>query len=94
MSKTIQRIIRVEGRVQGVYYRASAAAFASERNARGYVRNLSDGSVEIVVRASPEIIDEMLVWAKKGPPAARVDRVDVRESTEELSEPGFSVRYS
>lgn len=94
MSETIQRIIRVEGRVQGVYYRASAAAFASERNARGYVRNLSDGSVEIVVRASPEIIDEMLVWAQKGPPAARVDRVDVRESTEELSEPGFSVRYS
>ena len=94
MTATIQRRIRVEGRVQGVYFRASTAEFAGGRSVQGYVRNLPDGSVEIVARATPDIIDEMLAWANQGPPSARVDRVAVEESTEELTEPGFGVRYA
>lgn len=94
MSETIQRRIRVEGRVQGVYFRASTAEFAKCRSVQGYVRNLPDGSVEIIARGTPEIIDEMLGWAKQGPPSARVDRVDVEDSTEDLTEPGFGVRYA
>lgn len=94
MSATIQRRIRVEGRVQGVYFRASTAEFANGRTVQGYVRNLPDGSVEIVVRGTPEIIDEMLAWSKQGPPSARVDRVVVEDSTEELTESGFGVRYT
>lgn len=93
MSETIQRRIRVEGRVQGVYFRASTAEFASGRELQGYVRNLPDGSVEIVAQGAREVVDDLLAWAEHGPPAARVDRVEVSESNEALTAPGFSVRY-
>ena len=68
----------VQGRVQGVYFRASAQREARRLGVTGWVRNRSDGSVEILAEGEEEAIRELFGWAQKGPSAARVDRVDTR----------------
>lgn len=93
VSEKMQRRIRVEGRVQGVYFRVRTAESVRGLGVAGYVRNLPDGSVEIVVQGSPAAIDAVVAWAERGPPAARVDRVEVTESNECLADDSFSIRY-
>lgn len=93
MEESIQRRIRVEGRVQGVYFRVRTADHVGGLGVTGYVRNLPDGSVEIVVQGAPNAIDQVVEWARRGPPAARVDRVEISESNEDLAGDSFVVRY-
>lgn len=69
----------VSGRVQGVFYRASARARAVELGITGYARNLPDGRVEALLWGPSDVVDTMIEWLKRGPPAARVDGVEVRE---------------
>jgi acylphosphatase len=49
---------------------------AERLGAQGWVRNRSDGSVEALVQGSPEIIEALLAWSYKGPPAALVSAVE------------------
>src|SRR3954469_10400672 len=74
--KQLQLVIR--GRVQGVYFRASAQREARRLGLVGLVRNRPDGSVEIVAEGEESSIRELHGWAQKGPSVARVDRVDTR----------------
>ena len=68
----ITRLLRIEGRVQGVGYRAALCAEAETCGIAGWVRNRRDGSVEAVVQGSPEAVERILDWARHGPPGARV----------------------
>jgi acylphosphatase len=68
--------VRIEGRVQGVWYRGWTVQQASRRGLTGWVRNRRDGSVEAVFSGAPEQVDDMLRSCQDGPPAARVTRVD------------------
>jgi len=70
--------ILVRGRVQGVYFRASAQREARRLGVCGWVKNRSDGSVEIVAEGEETSVRELHGWAQKGPSAARVDRVETR----------------
>lgn len=70
--------LTVRGRVQGVYFRASAQREAKRLGLGGWVRNRNDGSVEILAEGEEDAIRELYGWAQKGPGAARVDRVDTR----------------
>ncbi len=69
--------IVVTGVVQGVGYRAWAKRLAKELYVKGYVRNMKDGSVEMVVCAEENIITVMINAAKKGPAASVVKKVEV-----------------
>mgnify|MGYP000925309736 CR=1 FL=1 len=69
--------VTVEGRVQGVGFRAWAVRTARQLSLDGWVRNMPDGSVEALLSGTPAAVDEMLVLLEVGPPAARVDRVTV-----------------
>jgi len=80
----------VAGRVQGVYYRASAAREASRLALRGWAKNLPDGRVEVVVAGDPDALAALSAWLWKGPPAARVQIVVVEEWSEDVG-PGFKV---
>lgn len=77
--------ILVSGRVQGVYFRASARELATELGLCGTVRNRRDGRVEIVARGPESSLERFLEWCWHGPEYARVDdlqfeyRVDCKE---------------
>jgi len=84
--------VRVHGRVQGVYFRASARVEGERLGLRGWARNASDGSVALHLQGDPAAVDAMLVWCREGPPAARVSRVEVADATADEGSTGFEVR--
>ena len=67
---------RVTGRVQGVGFRAATVRQAHLMGVQGWVRNLEDGSVEVVLQGTPDRVDRLLSWLHSGPPAARVKEVE------------------
>lgn len=93
--ETVTRQLRIHGRVQGVYYRASMVAEATRLGLHGWVRNRSDGSVEALVQGAADAVQTLIAWAHQGPEAARVERVQVSPAAaEELATlaPGFVQR--
>jgi len=80
----------VSGKVQGVFFRASACNEAMRLGLHGHARNLSDGSVEVVATGSDEALRELEQWLRKGPPSARVDEVIRRQHDGEVQR-GFFV---
>jgi acylphosphatase len=69
--------VTIRGRVQGVWYRGWTVAEASARGLAGWVRNLSDGSVEAVFAGPAERVEAMVEACHRGPPAARVVLVEI-----------------
>ena len=65
----------VSGKVQGVFFRASARNEALRLGVHGHARNLSDGRVEVIASGSAEALHQLEQWLWQGPPAARVDEV-------------------
>ena len=83
---------QVSGRVQGVFYRASTAEQARRLGVTGYAENLSDGRVEVLACGEEEVVQEFIGWLKRGPPAAKVEGVEI-ESLEYREAPAdFSTR--
>lgn len=84
------RII-VSGRVHGVFYRASTRDMATRLGLVGTVRNLSDGTVEIIVAGQK--IDELIRWCWEGPPAARVRNIETKKIDLDREYTSFNVVY-
>jgi acylphosphatase len=82
--------VRIFGRVQGVFFRASCARLADDLGVTGWVRNLPHGDLEAVFQGPDAAVDEMLAWCRHGPPHARVDGVDV-EAEPPIRDTGFRV---
>lgn len=76
MDKSAAHLI-VRGRVQGVFFRASAQEVAGSLNLQGWARNCPDGSVEILAQGSPKELDKFIEWCRKGPVSASVTQVDL-----------------
>lgn len=72
--------LRIHGRVQGVSFRAHARERAVALGLVGLVRNRRDGSVELVAEGAPEAIEAIREWSHEGPPWARVERVETRQT--------------
>lgn len=79
MAGCVARRCLVSGRVQGVFYRASAREKARELGVRGHARNLPDGRVEVLAVGQLERVHALVSWLWNGPPAARVTAVDVED---------------
>lgn len=71
----VATLARIHGRVQGVGYRYWTATKAETLNLRGYVRNLTDGTVEALLIGDRVDVARMLAWCEEGPSSAAVDRV-------------------
>lgn len=76
------RHFRIQGRVQGVFFRQSTQTEAMRLGLKGYVRNLADGSVEVVACGTPEALAEFETWLYRGPPMARVEQVSRTDTAE------------
>ena len=85
------RHLRIHGRVQGVFFRAWSAEEARSLGLRGWVRNRSDGTVEMLLAGSDDAVGRMIERCREGPPAARVERIDVAK-TDEAAPDGFEKR--
>ena len=80
----------VTGRVQGVWYRASAARRAERLALRGWAKNLVDGRVEVVVAGAAEAVARLCGWLWDGPSGASVTGVEVQECDAPVA-PGFRI---
>jgi acylphosphatase len=65
----------ISGVVQGVFFRANTVEVALDLGLKGWVRNLSDGRVEVVAEGDEVALKDFLDWLHKGPPGARVENV-------------------
>lgn len=74
--------LTIEGRVQGVGYRASFAYKALALGLSGWVRDRRDGSVEACVHGDAAAIEAIILWAMRGPPAALVRNVTIEDAAE------------
>lgn len=87
----ISRIILITGKVQGVFFRVSTKQIADNLQLHGWVRNSSDGKVEVYVTGEEEIVMQFIYWCKQGPPLAEVENVIVENCVaEEIY--GFEIR--
>lgn len=77
----MKRVVRVEGRVQGVGFRVNARRRAESLGVTAEPHNMDDGSVRIAVSGPMARLDEFLEWCREGPPSADVTSVSV-ENTE------------
>ncbi len=75
MADKVRVHVLIEGRVQGVFFRASTRDEARARGLAGWVRNLADGRVEAVFEGDKAVVENMLAWCRKGPAYAYVDYV-------------------
>lgn len=73
----IRAQVLVEGRVQGVFFRAETRGIARQHDLTGWVKNLYDGSVEAVFEGEEENVEKVVQWCHKGPPHALVTNVTV-----------------
>ena len=80
----------IKGKVQGVYYRASAKDMATELGIKGWVKNMPDGNVEILACGNKEELEKFIEWCRQGPKRAVVKNL-VITSRDDTSLPGFFI---
>jgi len=94
MTNIVRRRIVISGLVQGVAFRYYTRDKARRVGVTGWVRNLPDGRVEAVIEGSPEGVEEVIAWCRKGPRASRVDRVQVHEEPASNEFTDFDISYT
>ncbi len=80
--KTIR--LNIKGKVQGVFFRATAKAEANQIGITGIVKNRDDNSVEIIASGSDQNLEQFIAWAKKGSPASIIEKISIEEIPEEF----------
>jgi acylphosphatase len=78
--KTVR--LKITGRVQGVGFRDWLTTKATEHGLKGWVRNRRDGSVEVLLSGTADLVDLFVYEAQRGPPSAQVRAIDEEPSTE------------
>ena len=69
----------IAGRVQGVFYRGSAAQRARELGVRGYARNIADGRVQVLACGNAKSVQQFIEWLWIGSSASKVTAVEVAD---------------
>lgn len=86
--------MKIKGKVQGVFFRASTRETAQKLGIRGWVRNLSDGTVETVAEGDSDALEKFIDWCKKGPESAVVTDVDIDMQTATGKFDNFTIEYN
>ena len=85
--------IFISGRVHGVGFRYSTKRAAQKHSIKGWVKNLSDGRVEIIAEGSEQDMKEFLAWCNKGPMWSKVTDVEVEEEKASGEFSGFEIEF-
>ena len=93
MTEKIRAHIFVSGRVQRVFFRSETREKALKLGLTSLVRNLADGRVEAVFEGEKEKVEEMVEWAKSGPPGAIVNHLDLSWEEYKGEFKNFEIRY-
>jgi acylphosphatase len=88
----VAKRLLIEGRVQGVGFRFFAEERAAVEGVHGYVRNLPDGRVEVFIEGDDQSVERVERALRRGPPGARVERVEVELAAPTGRATGFSIR--
>ncbi|MGH7885174.1 MAG: acylphosphatase [Thermodesulfobacteriota bacterium] len=83
----------VKGLVQGVFFRAETLKKALEFEVVGWVKNLSDGNVEITAEGNKENLNNLIEWCKLGTTRTRVDSVQIEYLPYENKFTDFQIKY-
>lgn len=83
--------VRVQGRVQGVFFRTNLKSLADSLGVRGWVRNLPDGTVEAIIQGRREELSMLLDWCKIGPKLAKVSEVNSCRIEQEMTFRNFVI---
>jgi acylphosphatase len=84
------RHLHIIGHVQGVGFRYRLMEQAQGLGLSGWVRNRRGGSVEAMIAGSPHAVEALIAWSRVGPPAARVERVEVDAAEGDFA--GFALK--
>lgn len=87
----MQVVIKISGKVQGVFFRKSAKDEADRLGLVGWIRNDADGSVETLAVGPKEKLEEFIKWCKSGPPLAEVENVEVEWKNQNLEFDSFNI---
>ena len=85
--------VYVSGRVQGVFFRSEVQDEALKRGLTGWVRNLPDRRVEAVIEGERNNVDKLVEFCRRGPPGARVAKVELAMESYTGEFQGFKIRY-
>jgi acylphosphatase len=77
-NKKIRVHLQISGKVQGVYFRHNTQIVASRHNVTGWVRNLEDGRLEVVLEGDELDVGDVIKWCRIGPPGAKVEHVNIQ----------------
>jgi acylphosphatase len=91
--KEMTLFAKVIGKVQGVYFRAYTQEVARKLGLTGRVRNLPDGSVEVIAVGNEETIDELIRLLKRGSPGSNVTNVEIKKEKSDLAFDDFRIVY-
>ncbi len=80
----------VSGKVQGVFFRASAREEGLRLGLRGCAKNLADGRVEVIAAGDAAALEDLAAWLRQGPPMARVDDLERLPARDEEVAAGFT----
>lgn len=83
----------ITGRVQGVWFRANTKQKAEQLGVTGWVRNTRDGCVEAIFEGEENNVKEMIEWCHRGPPLAKIDKVEVKNQNPINGFDDFSIKY-
>ncbi len=86
--KTIHLLIK--GKVQGVFYRATAKKVADQLGVNGWIKNTKEGNVEVIATSNEETLNEFVNWCKQGPKGSKVTDVVLTTKNPEAFN-GFSI---
>ncbi|MBL7155453.1 MAG: acylphosphatase [Candidatus Portnoybacteria bacterium] len=92
MSKK-QVILKIYGRVQGIFFRDSTRRKARKLGLTGWVRNESDRTVKVVAEGEKKKLEELIKWCYNGPIIARVEKIDVEWQEAAGQFEGFEIKY-
>lgn len=93
MNKKIRVHLFISGRVQGVFFRENSRRKAEKLEVNGWVKNLDDSRVEIILEGDEEEVKKIIRWTKKGPIFAKVDKVEIEEEEYKDEFKDFKIKY-